>query len=487
MTSSNNQQIVLDCESLCTTPGVLAMFRQHMENGINKRQIPSSQINSIMMKIEKMIRTCGIELYTEKHVMRLNKIEFTNFLGYKGTHVIDFTDFKSTIGVMGKTNSGKTSLLDIIYFAINNDTLRGDLIDCTYRSTLFLQTKIWISNDVRTLRIERTCTRQSCFDKSTNDIVDFYDISKGEETYLNNFRKTMKEVNKWIKHSLCNGDSFQIGAMYQQYRKSFFDFPHREKLFAMLRLDIFECLPQLVDFAKKSDKINKKLQTLLEEFSKNIKEMVPDLKLDGMSQEDIATILTEFATHSFKLPNDKMLTMVKDMYNRYELLNTDAADYKLIHYMTTDTKYNITDRVITTIAIPFLESTVNDLAQGIYGTNFSIHYRKGQMHVTNNGISLDMCGASIQTLFHIVYRAAIMQISRKQFKFLILDEPYGNCSYDDKMLLLGVINNLRTQYDWIMVISRDTKVQENLHSVIQVSQHKENGRNCSKLNILRTD
>jgi len=248
---------------------------------------------SELLEIKEINKLLNNEITFDKNIMfgrqwNLKSLEFENMFGYgKGKHKIDFDEYEGIVGIFGKNHSGKSSIVDIITFALSKKCSRSSkgidfLNNKNNKNKLY--TKICFTLNNEDYYIERSGAKDGK-DRMTFGL-NFYNLdANGNKVDLDG--DSNQETEKIIQDYIGTYESFidtfvstqnnnsGIINKKQSDRKKFFN--------SLLGIDIFEVLhkkgnQELLEYKTLLKEYrNKKLDVLLSNEEKELIEIKKDL------------------------------------------------------------------------------------------------------------------------------------------------------------------------------------------------------------------
>ncbi len=107
---------------------ILKQYIQHVKYNINNQDLQNIfQINRELNKLYK-----SKKLVQNQNIWSIQKLQFDNFFSYGQNNVIQFSEHKGAIGIVGQNRAGKTSLISTLMFMLY------DKCDATNKSLLVL-------------------------------------------------------------------------------------------------------------------------------------------------------------------------------------------------------------------------------------------------------------------------------------------------------------------------------------------------------------
>lgn len=176
--------------------------------------------------------------------VNLNKIEFENFLRYKGKNEINFEEKRGIIGILGRNAIGKSSLIDLIRFGLDGTISKNvnnyEIIN--YKATKCKVNTYFSVNNVDYI-IERTLEKNT---NKANEIIgtsstlSFKDITNDADLT----RKDINDTKTAIRNIVGTGEELENNNIMTQNNwekiTKFTDSKRKELIYKIFQLDVFE-------------------------------------------------------------------------------------------------------------------------------------------------------------------------------------------------------------------------------------------------------
>jgi DNA repair exonuclease SbcCD ATPase subunit len=172
-----------------------------------------------------------------------------------------------------------------------------------------------------------------------------------------------------------------------------------------------------------------------------------------------------------------------DYIEEYERNIADIDDYKILKDM-----FNINSelpKLIYSGILNKLEERTNNILDIINYPRIKIINNNDDdiklMRIDNNS-PLNLSGNHRSLIYEIVLRLALFNINNSDNNsFVIIDELLDGCSESNKYVIFKFIEYLKTQYEWILVITHDTEIKKYIDNMITIYQDKRANAVYSKL------
>jgi len=276
----------------------------------------------------------GKEDYIRHIRYKLKKLEFDNCFCYGEGNVVDFSKLKDIIGLFSKNASGKSSLVEVLCFALFDKTskaFKASKIINTEKNYLFCKVTFEING------IDHVIERRGVKDKKGNIKVDvnFYKIENEKVIELND--EARRGTNAVIRDYIGSFEDFCLTSVALQGKDTaFIDLGQTEKkdLFnRFMGINIFDSLHEIaVDKFKQTNAILKNLQK--EDFTTDLANIQKKLEIIKSQFQDCKS---EYDNKIISL--EQCGTLIVD--NTSKLIKTHATSENLNIKKLTATKENL--------------------------------------------------------------------------------------------------------------------------------------------------
>lgn len=304
---------------------------------------PESMLNEIK-ELNKEINEKTTRTDIQKaNIWSIKNLKFMNMFSYSGDieNEIDFSNMSGLIGIFGKNFQGKSSIFNIISYALFDRCEKSNLIReiVNFESDSFY-TKIEILNGNTSYFVERSGERK---EKTFPVNVEFYKIENGEKIDLAGSQR--RETNKNITNIVGTYEDFILTtfsvqndftgmlSMKQSETKDmlyrFFNLEYFDKLLKIAKEDLktIEVLHKKVESEQYEDKISH-----YKNVSQHIKSKIDSLVVERKDLETkIAEIESEKELLISKLPNidDVKNINIDDLKEQFELYELKLEKTKI--------------------------------------------------------------------------------------------------------------------------------------------------------------
>jgi exonuclease SbcC len=259
---------------------------------------------------QQLYNSISDELGTIKQKWRLNFLSWSNIFCYGENNHIDFTQLKGVVSLIGKNKTGKSSILDILIYALYNELNRGDRKSMIRAGTHDYMVACGFSNADADYIIQRKGTNKTgginMYKLSERKNGEWQDITGSDllETYqkvkrLIGSHNDLTNINIALQENILivNKKPDEQAAEFRKY----FGLDKLEKIEEIVKEKIKE-LKQLKK-SKKSDLEKSGLQDLVEDPNSSVKINTYMQELEKIQQE-----IKRLIEHKDKL-NKKLFPM----------------------------------------------------------------------------------------------------------------------------------------------------------------------------------
>lgn len=248
------------------------------------------KLKQMNYKIYDECHTDVCHLYLQE--WRLEKLKFKNVFCYEesvkrdGFHEINFESKVGLIGILGRNYSGKSSIIDIILFALFDKCHRGKKADIIHKKkkNFEIQLTFWIGNVRYQIKKKGVRKNESVAPKVTTE---FLQLTHTDSQNLSGSQRS--DTNQIIKQTICDYDDFIYTSILLQN-----DFYGWIKLGNTERIKYFNKILKLEDFEKQYDVVRTKkkdLEKTLDVYRKQMAKLeVASLNLQEENVDQLETM-----------------------------------------------------------------------------------------------------------------------------------------------------------------------------------------------------
>jgi len=358
---SNDYEMALKLKDIISSNGVnynnielndITSKSNILTTKINKDKVSDLEfqidiIKNILCDVDENILDSIIELHKKsynsidikhkiKHNIKINKMWFSNMFSYREDNYIDFKKYKNKIlGILGDNASGKSSILDILTFALYDTTRRTvKSSEVMNNQSNDMSVKIEFDIDGEFYYIERIGKRKKNGDVSVS--VDFYTKNQN----LNGDKRA--STNKIIQDYFGTIDTFLLNTFISQKGASgFTDLTQSERkdlLISFLDLNMFETIKSNIDVEIKSI-INEIKNITNIDIDELVDNYTSTIKLNNIDIDDLVFKQKEITDKSYDIKHtisslESRVVDIKDITYDYDdivlkLENTNEQIKKL--------------------------------------------------------------------------------------------------------------------------------------------------------------
>ncbi len=255
---------------------------------------------------------------------KLNNLIFNNLMAYGKNNQINFNNLNGIIGLVAPNHTGKSSIIDILLFAIYKKIIRGrdnDIINVKHLNDSF---KVIVNFNINNDNYEITRYGQrirTSFQKKSQIIVN---------DKLQSISSIDKEDSKYINNKVCSFDDFISSSIILQQNEGFLELSPKDKrdtIFSIFNLDIFD------DIMRELFKCKKDIGILSKDKKKTISEFLEKHKeINNKTKEELEDINQD----NNKIIHD-ILNRINDKKN---LIITLDDDIELSNDLITKEEYD---------------------------------------------------------------------------------------------------------------------------------------------------
>ena len=275
---------------------------------------------------------------------KLKSLEFDNMFCYKEGNKIDFASMNGVVGIIGKNKIGKSSILDIISYAIFDTCGRTfKAIEVLNKRKQDFKVKLNVEINGTDYWVERIGVLKSRKNRKTNKIVDtcpvsvkFYMIEDGQKIDLTGAaRKNTqygKGTNEEIRKLLGTFDDFILTSLSLQDNNANFinkkQADRKQILSQFMDIDIFEKLNDIAKIDSASERALYKAFQKKDSY-KQLSIIDEQLEQSVIKRDDISD---EVKKYDVKIDNKKdiKLNLVKELWKIDDVsVNIDELEIEL--------------------------------------------------------------------------------------------------------------------------------------------------------------
>jgi DNA repair exonuclease SbcCD ATPase subunit len=299
---------------------------------------------------------------------------------------------------------------------------------------------------------------------------------------MNNKIKELKTIKINYKKFLENDDIKEQITTLKDKINSLQDDVCKERI----RFD--ELNKDLLEYTQELEELNKKLYEEENKKNKHIinKELIEKYKIYTKNEKNINKIQEDINDNMDKLnkiknenillqETDIEITMIEKnindcnkIYDQYLIINNILKDGGLIESIMKDN------------LLPRFNQIVNDLFIKFGARLVNIKYEKKgdeqKKHVINiyddNRRNTNRDGGYQTFLNNLIYRIALSELNpNMKPNFMIIDEAFDSADNNNKQEMKKLINYLRSQHDWILIVSHDDDVKDTFDNIIEINDN----------------
>jgi DNA repair exonuclease SbcCD ATPase subunit/DNA repair exonuclease SbcCD nuclease subunit len=258
---------------------------------------------------------------------KLKSLEFDNLFSYGKNNKIDFTKLSNTVGIFGPNHSGKSSLIDIILFALfdkSSRAFRGEDVLNVNKDYFYILLNFEL--DGTNYFIKKTGKRR--VKGSVRVDIEFWSENDGIRINLNSTqrRQTAKEIRKYVGEL---EDFILTSISLQNDNTGFIDMKQTERkefLSQILKMELFD------DLYQKASDASKELKGALKEYQEdNVEEQYNNAKSELDDKEDKIKIIKKSldeCNKSHKKSQKDLLAKTKQLRSIKKNININVKELK---------------------------------------------------------------------------------------------------------------------------------------------------------------
>lgn len=314
-----------------------------------------------------------------------------------------------------------------------------------------------------------------------NSIDNIDNLLKNYEIYLNN-DSIEKEINELENEmdKLINKECDKV-CEYEKLKQTI-----------SVKNDEYNTYENTID--KNTNYLNKlendieRLDSNKNNYDKNKKMFIEKNKLVETLKDKnkLFNILVDRITKTNEKLKDKTkeLTIIKQKQATFNLIYDDINNLQIesdnYNILTQILKKGngIVDIIVKNNLIPRFNTIVNNLFVKFSSRTVYIEYIGNEIIIRNNNNVDTIRDGGYQTyLNNLVYRIALSQLNNYlTTNFMIIDEAFDSADSQNKKYIIDLISYLRTQYDWILIVSHDNDIKDLFESIITIQNTGDDGR-----------
>lgn len=317
-------------------------------------------------------------------------------------------------------------------------------------------------------------------------------IDRGEIRNIDNKIKELEQYkqnyNKFLEN---NNTEYKIREIKDKLKKLLNDKCEEKIEYDKLNEVIMEYMKKYEEFQNKliiketenNEIINKK--ELYEKYNifcdneKNIKKIEKEIeecnkKKDILYQENI---MIEKNDTGISIIEQKINECLEN-YDKYSVINNILKDGGLIESIMKDNLLPRFNEIVNNLFVKFGARPVNIKYESI-----------GKKHVINiydeYGRNTNRDGGYQTFLNNLIYRIALSELNpNMRSLFMIIDEALDSADSTNKQEMKKLINYLRTQYEWIMIVSHNDDVKDSFDNMIEICDNTNDTANSGIKQII---
>lgn len=219
--------------------------------------------NKVLEFHDKIIATLGDYDRNIQSTWSISYLTFSNMFCYGKNNEINFEKMNGITGIVAKNGVGKSSIFDVILYALFNKCTKGDRINVINNNSRSYQCKVTLKINGKSYLIERSGELHPTR-RELKEQVSFYKMQKTKLVSLNG--KDRLDTNNIIANYIGSYDNCVLTTFCLQNEVSFINYPQAKKKEFLSKIFGLELFEKIHTIAKK------KYNTILAKykiFSKN--------------------------------------------------------------------------------------------------------------------------------------------------------------------------------------------------------------------------
>ncbi len=222
---------------------------------------------------------------------------------------------------------------------------------------------------------------------------------------------------------------------------------------------------------------NKELYEKHELYIKNEKDIK---ELEDEIKSFLEKIKDKISEYNKIENNNCVITVIENeikettqLYDQYLTINNMLKNGGLIESIMKDN------------LLPRFNQIVNNLFIKFNSRPVEIKYEKSgdkdskyEINIYNNNQNTIRDGGYQTFLNNLVYRIALLELNpNMKPNFMIIDEAFDSADNNNKQEMKKLISYLRSQYDWLIIVSHDEDIKDAFDNIIEITETKDNMKN----------
>ena len=254
-----------------------------------------------------------------------------------------------------------------------------------------------------------------------------------------------------------------------------------------------EIMDEINNKNQELEKLSNKLDNEEQKYKKymNNKELYEKHELYNKNEKDIEDLQDRIKTCLDKIKdknnefnrienNNCVITVIENeikevtqLYDNYTVINDMLKNGGLIESIMKDN------------LLPRFNQIVNNLFIKFNSRPVEIKYEKSgdkdskyEINIYNNNQNTIRDGGYQTFLNNLVYRIALLELNpNMKPNFMIIDEAFDSADNNNKQEMKKLISYLRSQYDWVIIVSHDEDIKDAFDNIIEITETKGNMKN----------
>ena len=303
-----------------------------------------------------------------------------------------------------------------------------------------------------------------------NKVKELEQNKQNYQKYLenNNIEKKIEDIQNKIDE--LNNDICEEKIKYDDINKDLLEYLQ----------EIEELQNELIFKEKENDEINENAD-LYEKYKiyidneKNLKNIQTDIdnineNMNKLNKENILIKENDFEITLI----EKNINECNKKHDQYMIINNILKNGGLIESIMKDNLLPRFNEIVNNLFVKF----------GSRQVVMKFERKEGQQKETiniydENGVNTSRDGGYQSVLNNLIYRIGLAELNpNMKSTFMIIDEAMDSADPNNKQEMKKLITYLRSQYEWIMIVSHNDDVKDTFDNIIEITDNKNDDNTC---------